>query len=297
MRDRGFVCWLTAAALAVMAVTCLQGVRRDAGLWGEEAAAAFAENLFAPPVEEAASTPAASPSPEMEEGAVGFAIEVLGVATPKPAARVLIYHTHTYEAFAQSEDDRYQETEKWRTADPEHNVVRVGEELAGLLRGLGLEVVHDTTAFEPPVLSSAYARSLDMLKARAQAGERFDLYIDLHRDAYIASQKGPNTVSVGGVDMARVMVLIGKGEGASAQGFDEKPDWEKNLALAETITACANSQADGVCREVSVKTGRYNQHVADCCILVEAGNNRNTLPEVLAAMPYLADAIYQALMR
>ena len=293
MRDRGFVSWLTAAALAVMAVTCLHGAQRDAGLWSEEAAPAFAENLFAPPVEEPVPTPAATSSPETKGG---FAIEVLGVATPKPAARVLIYHTHTYEAFAQTEDDRYQETEKWRTADPEHNVVRVGEELAGLLRGLGLEVVHDTTAFEPPVLSSAYARSLAMLKARAQAGERFDLYIDLHRDAYIASQKGPNTISVGGVDTARVMVLIGKGEGASAQGFDEKPDWEKNLALARTITACANSQADGVCREVSVKTGRYNQHVADCCILVEAGNNRNTLAEVLAAMPYLADAIYQALM-
>ncbi len=46
-----------------------------------------------------------------------------------------------------------------------------------------------------------------------------------------------------------------------------------------------------------MNTGRYNQHVADCCILVEAGNNRNTLSEVLAAMPYLADAIYQALMQ
>lgn len=288
MRDRGLVCWLTATALAVMAVTCLQGALREANLWSGQAASAFAENLFAPPMEEAT----ASPSPEAEDG---FAIEVLGVATPKPAARVLIYHTHTYEAFVQTEDDRYQETEKWRTADPEHNVVRVGEELAGLLRGLGLEVVHDTTAFEPPVLSSAYARSLAMLKERAQAGERFDLYIDLHRDAYIASQKGPNTISAGGVDTARMMVLIGKGEGASAQGFDEKPDWEKNLALARTITDCANGQADGICREVSVKTGRYNQHVADCCILVEAGNNRNTLDEVLAAMPYLADAIYQAL--
>ena len=292
MRDRAFVCWLTAAALAVMAVTCLRGAQGQAGLWERQAAPAFAENLFAPPAEEAA--PTASPAPEAEPG---FAIEVLGVATPKPAGRVLIYHTHTYEAFAQVEDDPYQETEKWRTADPEHNVVRVGEELAGLLRALGLEVVHDTTAFEPPVLSSAYARSLEMLKARAQAGERFDLYIDLHRDAYIASQKGPNTVNVGGVDTARVMVLIGKGEGASAQGFDEKPNWQANLALAQAITTCANSQAQGVCRDVSVKTGRYNQHVADCCILVEAGNNRNTLAEVLAAMPYLADAISQALMR
>ena len=31
------------------------------------------------------------------------------------------------------------------------------------------------------------------------------------------------------------------------------------------------------------------------CVLVEAGNNRNTLEEVLAAMPYLADAVLEAL--
>lgn len=296
MRDRGFVCWLTAAALAVMAIACMHGVRQAAGLWDEQAASAFAENLFAPPAEAAAPTPYAAASPEPESGAGGFAIEVLGVATPRPAKRVLIYHTHTYEAFEQVDGDRYRETEKWRTADPQHNVVRVGEELAGLLRGLGLEVVHDTTAFEPPVLSSAYARSLDMLQERARAGEHFDLYIDLHRDAYIASQKGPNTTNVGGVETARVMVLIGKGVGASGLGFEQKPDWEKNLALAQAITQCINGQASGVCREVSVKTGRYNQHVADCCILVEAGNNRNTLSEVLAAMPYLADAIAQTLM-
>ena len=52
---------------------------------------------------------------------------------------------------------------------------------------------------------------------------------------------------------------------------------------------------DGLCRDVCIKTGRYNQHVAVGCVLVEAGNNRNTLEEVLAAMPYLADAILKAL--
>ena len=68
-----------------------------------------------------------------------------------------------------------------------------------LLRSLGVEVVHDVTAFEPPSLSSAYTRSLEMLEKRQAAGERYDLYIDLHRDAYAESQTGPNTVNAGGV--------------------------------------------------------------------------------------------------
>jgi len=235
------------------------------------------ENLFAQPAE----TP-------------GFSIEVLNVEVPKPK-RVLIYHTHTYEAFEQAEGERYQETETWRTADSAHNMIRVGEELATLLRALGVEVTHDTTAFEPPVLSTAYTRSLEMLEKRIAAGESYDLYIDLHRDAYVASYGGNNTVSIGGADVAKLMMLIGKGEGVTGQGYDVKPDWEKNLVIAQAITDDLNDQADGLCRDVHIKTGRFNQHVAPCCVLIEAGNNKNTLSEVLSAMPYLADAIAKAL--
>ena len=278
MKDKHRYFWL--ASMAALLMICTGLAWSEAQRAEEPAAAVFAqaeENLFAPPPQD------------------GFAIEVLSVGEPEPPKRVLIYHTHTYEAFAQTEGAAYQETEKWRTADSAHNMVRVGQELAALLRSLGMEVVHDTTAFEPPVLSSAYGRSLEMMKTRQAAGEQYDLYIDLHRDAYIESQKGPNTVSAGGVQAARLMVLIGKGDGQTGQGFGEKPDWEKNLAIARSITDALNAQAEGICRDVCVKSGRYNQHVDDCCILIEAGNNRNTLAEVLASMPYLADAIAQTL--
>ena len=224
-----------------------------------------------------------------------FTIEVLSSEIEQPRPRVLIYHTHTYEAYEQTKDSPYQETETWRTADSAHNVVRVGEELAGLLRALGMEVVHDTTAFEPPSLSSAYQRSLEMLEKRRSAGERYDLYIDLHRDAYAASYTGPNAVQTPAGKAAKLMLLIGRGDGYTGQGFDEKPDWENNLSVAQAITDALNAQCGGLCRDVCIKSGRYNQHMGRGCILIEAGNNRNTLAEVLCAMPYLADAIQQAL--
>ena len=170
-------------------------------------------------------------------------------------------------------------------------MVRVGRELERLLTAKGFSVTHDTTAFEPPKLSSAYARSLSMLEARAAAGESYDLYIDLHRDAYTASQKGSNTVQTAAGPCARLMLLIGKGEGQTEQGFDQRPDWESNLAIARQLTDALNAQEDGLCKEVCLKSGRFNQHIAPCCVLIEAGNNRNTLEEALAAMPYLADAI------
>ena len=45
-----------------------------------------------------------------------------------------------------------------------------------------------------------------------------------------------------------------------------------------------------------VKTGRYNQHVSPNSLLIEVGNNMNTLDEALASMPALADAIYTVLI-
>ncbi len=44
-----------------------------------------------------------------------------------------------------------------------------------------------------------------------------------------------------------------------------------------------------------MKTGRYNQHMSDHSVLIEVGNNRNTLEQALAAMPYLARAVQRSI--
>jgi len=230
-----------------------------------------------------------------EETSAGYMFSIRPIERVSATAKkILIYHSHTYEAYEQS-GTPYAETEKWRTADEKCNMLRVGEELTLLLRGLGYQVVHDRTAFEPPDLSGAYTRSLDMLNARKENGETYDLYIDLHRDAYVEGQAGENVVVAGNVKTARLMLLIGKGEGYTNAGYEEKPDWEANLLLAQGVTDALNEQLDGLCKDVRLKSGRFNQHVAVGCMLVEVGNNHNTLEEALAAMPYLADAIHSVL--
>ena len=200
------------------------------------------------------------------------------------APRVLIYHTHTHEAYEQVADDPYEETEKWRTEDEAHSVVRVGRELAECLRARGIEVVHDTTDHEPPKLGTAYVRSLETLES--YGAEEFDCYIDLHRDAYIEGMRGVQTLSVNGAQTAQLMILIGNGE-----GFEVKPDYAGNLEFARNLTDRINALAPGLCKDVMVKTGRYNQHIGKNAILVEVGNNMNTLSEALSAMPTLADAL------
>ena len=201
--------------------------------------------------------------------------------------RILIYHTHTHEAYQQEEGDPYPALELWRTEDNDHNVVRVGEELTQLLREKGFRVVHDTTDHEQDSLSTAYNRSLETLK---NYQEPFDLYIDLHRDA-LTEATGAVSVSAGAHRLARLMVLIGRGD-----GFSEKPYYDENLAFAQRLTDRLNRPQDGICRDVMVKKNRYNQHIGSPAILIEVGSNRNTLSEALASMPILADGLEQVLL-
>ena len=197
--------------------------------------------------------------------------EAVQAVAQAEAPRVLIYHTHTYEAYQATETDNYKPTEKWRTRDENHNMIAVGDALARALTARGFIVVHDTTAFEPPTLSTAYKRSLAMLRTRLDAGA--------------------NSVETEGGSAARVMLLVGKGTGATGSGFDERPDWPKNLELAQAVTEAANALAPGICREVKIKSGRFNQHISTGALLIEIGNNRNTLSEALAACPIIAEAL------
>lgn len=219
------------------------------------------------------------------------AVAAAANALATDAPRVLIYHTHTWEAYEMTGQAQYEPTETWRTKDERHNMIRIGEALAQELTARGFFVVHDKTAFEPPNLSAAYTRSLKMLDDRLEAGETYDYIFDVHRDAYSGTYNGANSVQQDGQSVAYVMMLVGKGTGATGSGFDERPDWPKNLELAQRITDEMNALLPGVSRDVKIKNGRFNQHVSTGALLIEVGNNRNTLDEALAACPVIAQAI------
>lgn len=201
--------------------------------------------------------------------------------------RVLIYHTHSYEAFAQEEDNPYEETSQWRSADMNFNIMGVGEALAQELRSLGIEVVHDLTEHEPPKLGTAYERSLKTLEGYAAAGETFDMMIDLHRDAASSRNTNPSFTVVDEKECANLMMLIGTGE----DGFSVMPNWKENYKLAQALTDYLNGIQEGLCRDVMVKTGRYNQHMSESAVLIEVGHNENTLEQALNATKPLAKAI------
>lgn len=276
---------LFVAIAALIAVACAiaihyaltgqpQGQRANASLvqagavGGAEVISAFALNV---PAGEPAQTPDA------------IVVEVVReTPAPPPRRTVLIYHTHTHEAYEPTEADPYKAVEAWRTADADHSVVRVGRELARQLEQLGFEVTHDATDHEQAALSTAYTRSLETLEGYDHP---FDLYIDLHRDAWSTGMRRAY-VCADGTPCAQPMVLIGNGN-----GFDVKPHCRENLAFARALTDAINAREPGLCKEVLIKNGRYNQHIGVFSILIEVGHNRNTLREALNAVPHIARAI------
>lgn len=224
----------------------------------------------------------------MDEGSSdqSFDIQVIDVISVRnKIRRVYIYHTHTYEAYDMRDGNTYQPTEDWRTADENYNMIRIGRELKDALEKAGIQVTHDTNHYEMPRLTTAYSRSLEGLKAAANEG--YDLYIDLHRDAF-SENNGSNTIAAGNRQLGRFLFLIGQGTGT---GFDDRPDWARNQKAAQAISDALNAQAPGLSRGVSLKSGRYNQQAASPSMLIEAGNNKNTLTEMLSSIPYLANAI------
>lgn len=233
-----------------------------------------------------ASTSVSNDALQLDPGTEdSLSVEILPAPSATQAAdmpSVLIYHTHTHEAYEQMSSDPYEAIEAWRTTDPDHSIVRVGEELAALLRERGFEVVHDTTDHEQDDLMTAYTRSLETLEGYEQ---RFDLYIDLHRDAYLEGVSEMNLMHDGQA-LAQLMLLIGNGE-----GFTVKPHYEENLYFAKQLTRRINQNIPDLCKDVLVKDGRYNQHIGVFSILIEVGHNRNTLQEALASLPCLADSL------
>lgn len=247
-------------------------------------------------------TPSPSPSPIPEstrpplrmtaETDGAKAVETVGILQAE-APQILIYHTHATEAYLMTgTEDAYEESGKWRTKDTDKSVVAVGEALKRTLTEAGFSVLHDVTNHEPPKLSTAYSRSLETMLNYQKRYPSLTIFIDVHRDAHGTKVETPEDyLTLDGRETARLMFVVGTGEGATGTGFAEMPDYERNLALAEAVTDRLNGVRESLARPVRVKSGRYNQHVSSQCMLVEVGHNANSFAQALTAAEYLGKAI------
>lgn len=193
--------------------------------------------------------------------------------------QILIYHTHGSEAYTQTEDSRYTESDAYRTTDCTKNVVLVGEAMAEVFRSMGFEVIHDTTLYDYPVYNGAYERSRDGIEKWLEQYPTIKFVLDVHRDALVSedgaaykliSQEGEEKV-------AQVMLVVGSDDSGSPH-----PRWQENLALAVKLQLLLTGQYDQLARPITLRSTRFNQDTSPGALLVEVGGHGNTLAEAIA---------------
>ena len=197
---------------------------------------------------------------------------------------VLIYHTHTDEAFLKGEQD-YVETSTGRTKNQDYSIVKVGDTFKNSLINSGFSVIHDKSDNVKNGFYNAYETSYQTIK---QYIGKTDIYVDMHRDAY--NGKEPNFIAYNDIECAYIAFVVAKGE-----NYNEKPNWQENYKLAKILSDKLNEICPGISKGIIFKDKRFNQHVSNSCLLVEMGNEKNTIEQVNASAQILAKAFSMVL--
>ncbi len=216
-----------------------------------------------------------------------IANSVLG-KTLRPASegpQILIMHTHATEAYTMAGEDYYTETDYARTDDPNYNVIRVGNEIQGILEEMGFSVLHDTTLYDYPSYTGSYTRSLQGVRSILEQNPTIGVVLDVHRDALIAENGTvyKAVTEVEGEKTAQVMLVIGTNDG----GLDH-PNWQSNLNVAAHIQQGMTAVEPTLARPINLRSQRFNQHLTPASMIVEVGTSGNTLQEALRGAAHFA---------
>ena len=207
----------------------------------------------------------------------------------KPGKKqILIYHTHgASEAFVDSQ--------KGKESD---SVVGVGTELAKELEKNGYGVYHDKTKYDQINgtidRSKAYNQSLDGMGRVMAENPDIQVTIDLHRDS-VGKNKHTFTM-IDGKRTAIVMFFNGMSRSKSGPiDYLHNPNLGANLSFSLQLKCHAMETYEGFTKPIYLKGYRYNLHMAERALLVELGNENNTVEEAKNAAAPLAKVIADVL--
>ena len=206
--------------------------------------------------------------------------------------QILIIHTHSSEAYTPAGLDRYEPTDNTRTEDPEHNIIRVGDELTRLFEQAGLRVIHDRGVYDYPSYTGSYGRSGAAVEQYLCDYPSITVVLDVHRDALGAEDVIYKTVAEeDGTCASQAMLLVGTDESGL-----EHPNWRENLSFALYLQSALSAAHPTLMRPVAVVPQRYNQQLCPGMLILEVGSSGNTMQEALAAVRLFAEAAAPALL-
>ncbi len=206
----------------------------------------------------------------------------------KGGPKVLLYHTHTSEAYVPTEKYPYTASDTYRTEDPAYNVCRVGDAIASVLEAHQIGVIHETKSHDYPSYSGCYNRSLETVRSILAENPSIEIAIDLHRDALAAKDGGymKTAATIDGQSAAQALIIVGTDAGGLSH-----PDWQSNLSLGLKLQNTLCQMYPGLARPLQLRAERFNGHVLKGALLIEIGACGNTLEEALVC----ADAVGNAL--
>lgn len=202
--------------------------------------------------------------------------------------QILILHTHATEAYTMDGTDIYAPTGEARTIDTYYNVVRIGEEMAKILRQAGFGVIHDTELYDYPNYNGAYQRCAQSAREWMEKYPSICVILDVHRDALAAADGTvyKTAAEIDGEKTAQCMLVVGTDDSLGTPG-----GWQENLAFAVQIESRLNADWPTLARPIALRPTRFNQELSPCSMLVEVGSHGNTLQEALAAGRYFASSL------
>lgn len=207
---------------------------------------------------------------------VDNSVNIIGNPEDNSKKKVLIYHTHTNEAYAEG------------NTGLESTVAAVGDTLTEELEKQGFTVIHDKTVHDVADYNAAYKASRETLSNYLNSYGDFDLIIDLHRDD--VPNKAAVTASVEGKNVAKLMFVAA----------NMNPRFAAQNQIIESMVAIGNEMYPGLFRTKYLYTYEYgivyySQDLSDNVILLEVGANTNNLQEAKNSMVYMSRIIAQYL--
>ncbi|WP_066019999.1 MULTISPECIES: stage II sporulation protein P [Clostridium] len=196
----------------------------------------------------------------------------------KSKPEVLIYHSHTTEAYKPATPD---------TLDDTKNVCAVGDELARELgQNYGIYAINDKTVHNVVAYNKSYTRSGETLDKYLKQYGDFKMIIDMHRDSGV--DKKAVTATINGENVAKFMFVMAR----------KNPHYDKNIAMVNGLVSICNKDFPGIFNGIyyyDYGTNYFNQNKSNNAFLLEVGSDINTIDEAKATSKYLARIIAEYL--
>lgn len=200
----------------------------------------------------------------------------------KDNPKILIYHTHSSETYADSPKNNY------HSDDIQNSVMAIGDLLTTELEQRGWGVVHNIK-YNDLSYNDSYATSAKTLQSMLSQYNSVKIAIDLHRDGRtLATEQSKKslhdnyTTTINGETVAKFFLVVGQ----------RNQNVEALKKQAEEITALAEKKYPGlVCPVVMKQYGRFNQYMSENGLLIEIGNNATSTAEARGTSKYVAEIL------